>query len=90
MSWKEIDAEKTETETQQETEKFCSLCHQTFAVSIAGKKLFEILEKHLESPVCPPDKSINYGYFREGQNNIIRQFKNGVIYHENKVRKENG
>ncbi len=31
-------------------------------------------EKYLQAPVCPPSEQPAYGYYREGENNVIRLF----------------
>lgn len=69
--------------------RFCCLCHQIFECSVEGKELYSMLREHFEDAVCPPDKEPSYGYFREGQNNLIRQFKKGILFHKEEMKKTN-
>jgi hypothetical protein len=40
-----------------------------------GKRMLEELKKHfIEEPVAVPGYDISYAHFREGQNDIVRQF----------------
>ena len=34
-----------------------------------------MLDKFLLFPTCPPDKPVSYGYFREGQNQLLLSLK---------------
>ncbi len=91
MSWDDIDkVEEPKKQQEEQITKFCSLCYQVFKEYPTGRELMDILNLHLDTAVCPPDKEASYGYFREGQNNIIRQMKNAIHYHENKMRASNG
>jgi hypothetical protein len=90
MSWEDIEKEEQPKEASQEqVDRFCLLCNEVFCMNEQGKELLNILSNHLNTPVCPPDKESSYGYFREGQNNIIRQLVNAISYHQNKVRASN-
>lgn len=90
MSWEDIEKQdESKNFSNDELDKFCTLCHQVFCIDPSGKEVLQILSDHLNSPVCPPDKSSSYGYFREGQNNIIRQIKNAINYHKEKIRRDN-
>lgn len=45
----------------------------------SGKKVLEWLTLHtLESPTWWPGKPPDYGYFREGQNSLMRQIKDKI------------
>lgn len=81
MSWEDIDKEGVEEKpTEDQLKKFSRLCHNVFELTPDGKELMCTLNSHLDTPVCPPDKEAAYGFFREGQNNIIRQIKNAIAY----------
>ncbi len=84
MSWKEIDDEtgKEEKPNMEATNHFCGLAYALFEVSKEGKEFFDILFKQVQLPVCHPSKESSWGYFREGQNDIIRQIKGAVEYHK--------
>jgi hypothetical protein len=83
MSWQDI--EKTDSEDQSKAQdairRFCSLCYQLFEQNPLGKEFMKMLDDQYHSPVCPPDKESSWGYFREGQNNLIRQIKNAILVH---------
>ena len=45
----------------------------------SGKKVLEWMIKYtLESPTWWPGRPAEFGYFREGQNNLVRQLKSKV------------
>ena len=71
-------------------ERYDSMCrsiYHTFNTD-SGKMLLELLsEQFLKSPVANPGKSPYYAYFREGENNIIRQFMNCIKEYENPTKK---
>jgi hypothetical protein len=62
------------------TNHFCGLAYALFEVNKEGKEFFELLYKQVELPVCHPNKESSWGYFREGQNDVIRQIKGAVEY----------
>lgn len=79
MSWQEINEEPVvSTEEQERRRKFDSLVYRVFALTEPGRELMACLEVHYHTPVCTPEKSAEWGFFREGQNSIIRQFKQAV------------
>jgi hypothetical protein len=83
MSWTDIDNDEIpEDVTESQVKGFSSLCYHVFEGNENGQKLLSLLNVHFETPVCPPDKDPSYGFFREGQNNIIRQIKKGIEFHK--------
>lgn len=63
---------KQATEAQMdEIRKECSIYAAVFNSS-EGQKVLNVLEKTLNKPTWSPDKGESYGYYREGQNSIIR------------------
>lgn len=57
-----------------DTDYFNKLCRQVFVNTKEGREILEILKKAylIKYPVCSPEHDSCWGYFREGQNNIIR------------------
>lgn len=49
----------------------------------AGKILLKHFDEYLKAPVANPAKSPYYAYFREGENNIIRQMLNCIYEYDN-------
>lgn len=48
-----------------------------------GKKVLEFLEeRYLKSAVCVPGQTEGQGYYREGQNSMIRMFKSSIMRQE--------
>jgi hypothetical protein len=44
-----------------------------------GKQTLKLLEEvYLTAPTCPPGATKGYGYFREGQNDLIRYIRRQV------------
>ena len=58
-------------EQQDAIKDLCSIYAATFNNS-NGKKVLDILEKTLNKPTWDPEKDEKFGYYREGQNDIIR------------------
>ncbi len=87
MGWSEFENEEKKAKDihDDSVTKFCSLCYQLFEINPIGQEFIELLNNQLATPVCPPDKEASWGYFREGQNNIIRQIKNAIIFHKSKM-----
>lgn len=87
MGWSEFENEEKESKNMntEAVDKFCSVCYQLFDTNPLGKEFMALMNHQLGTPVCPPDKESSWGYFREGQNSIIRQIKNGILFHKNKV-----
>lgn len=56
--------------------RFGQLCYQVFLKNDDGKELLEIAKnKYIyELPVCPPGSQEGFGYWREGQNSVIKLF----------------
>lgn len=87
MSWEDVDKEeKLEKPTTEQVDKFASLCHSIFVQTVDGQELLELLKKHLMSSVCSPEQEACWGYFREGQNSLIRQFLHAIDYQNNKIK----
>lgn len=78
-----------EAQRQQEIEevkKFESLCYAVLNNS-QGKELLKYLSvKFLNAPVAEPTKNTNFAYFREGQNDLIRKLRAGILFHVNRLR----
>ncbi len=55
----------------------CSVYAAVFNTS-EGHKVLEHFKKILNNPTWPVDSDTSYGYFREGQNDIIRHIINRV------------
>jgi hypothetical protein len=48
-----------------------------------GKKVLEFLEeRYIKTAVCSPGQVEGQGYYREGQNSIIRMFKTSIMRQE--------
>jgi len=48
-----------------------------------GKKVLDFLEeRYVKAPVCVPGQTEGQGYYREGQNSMIRMFKMAIIRQE--------
>lgn len=48
-----------------------------------GKKVLEYLEeRYIKAPVCLPGQVESQGYFREGQNSMVRMFKHAIMRRE--------
>ena len=51
--------------------------------SPTGKKVLEYLEeRYIKSPVCIPGRPEGQGYYREGQNSIVRMFQSAIYRQE--------
>jgi len=61
--------------------RFCTLCHQVFNTP-TGKELMTFLDTILISPVANPQRDANFAFHREGENNLIRRLKAGMMLHE--------
>ena len=60
----------------QQDERINKLIKKVFYHDADGKELLKLLiDKFLLFSVCPPDKPISYGYFREGQNQLLLNIK---------------
>ena len=55
----------------------CLLYAAVFNTS-AGQKILAKLKATLESPTWSPDRKPEYGYYREGQNDVIRHIINRI------------
>jgi len=72
------EAKKKQSDEQMDAIKAeCSIYAAVFNTS-EGHKIMERLKAVLNSPTWSPEKDTNYGYFREGQNDIIRHIVNRV------------
>lgn len=73
------EADKTQIEEANKKEyEVNHLFHKTFSTD-SGKKVLEWLILHtLESPTWWPSQPKEFGYFREGQNSLIRQIKDKI------------
>jgi hypothetical protein len=49
-----------------------------------GKKVLEWLEdRYIKAAVCTPGQVEGTGYYREGQNSVVRMFKSCIMRQEN-------
>lgn len=49
-----------------------------------GKKILEFLEeRYIKTAVCIPGQVEGQGYYREGQNSVVRMFKSCIMRQEN-------
>jgi hypothetical protein len=63
----------------QQQKDFDAMIAKVFTSAI-GKQVLEHLEnRYIKSPVCIPGSLEGQGYYREGQNSVIRAFKNAII-----------
>lgn len=60
-----------------EVKKFAALCGAVFSTP-DGHRLLEWLRERVSSPVCPHNRPAEYGFFREGENNLARLLLNSV------------
>ena len=67
--------------------RFCMICHQIFNNPL-GKELMEFLDEIMKAPVADPNRDINFAFYREGENNMIRRLKVAIILHETKDEKK--
>ena len=74
-----IESPTVEVEKQKSNEmkKFAALCGSVFT-SPDGRILLEWLEERVKAPVCPHNRPAEYGFFREGENNLARLILNSV------------
>jgi hypothetical protein len=48
-----------------------------------GKKVLEWLDdRYIKSAVCVPGQAEGQGYYREGQNSVVRMFKSCILRQE--------
>lgn len=78
MSWDEIKQQpEMDKEISELQKKINTLIVNVFYQNEQGKELLELLsKKFLEAPVCPHTHQAAYGYYREGQNSLLRAIKN--------------
>lgn len=70
-----FEEENSDNSNDLEQDKLASLAYSVFVMNPSGKELLEKLkEKYLLAPVCLHNQSPNYGYYREGENQMIRNF----------------
>jgi len=61
---------------------FDAMVAKTFRTP-TGKRVLEYLtERYIKSPVCMPGREEGQGYYREGQNSVIRMFHNAILRQE--------
>jgi hypothetical protein len=71
------DLEQVEISRQKQYEENMDF-YKAFSTP-SGKKVLEWLTKHtLDSPTWWPSQSEKFGYFREGQNSLVRQLKSKI------------
>ena len=55
-------------------EGIAKLLHRVFRQTEEGQRVLELFERQfLMKPVSPPGSSEGFNYFREGQNDVVRQ-----------------
>ena len=73
------DADKTQLEEDKKKRYEEDVDFLKAFTSPSGKKVLEWMIKYtLDSPTWWPAKPKEYGYFREGQNNLVRQIKSKI------------
>jgi hypothetical protein len=69
---------KSQNKAQMDAFKEECLLYATVFNSDAGQKILKKLERVLEFPTWEPGKPEAYGYWREGNNHIVRYIRNRV------------
>lgn len=70
-------------EQRQIIEEECALFAQCFSTD-AGRKVLDILRNKLDGVTWNPAMGANYGYYNEGQNDVLRYIINRVNYRRDK------
>ena len=73
--------EQVSKEQLEAVSKTAQLFASTFS-SAEGQRVLEILKGYLEVPTWDPNENHNHGYFREGQNSVVRFIINQVNYNK--------
>lgn len=78
-------AERQEIQMKKKMREFGRICNKYIYEDSDGPKFYEMLcEYMLSKPVCVVGQSSDYGFFREGQNDVVRILKNAADeYREN-------
>lgn len=81
LDWNINDSQTDKKQVEESDKKAYELNH-LFATTFgtpSGKKVLEWLVTHtLDSPTWWPGRPPDYGYFREGQNSLMRQIKDKI------------
>lgn len=73
----------------EEDKRFSQLCYSVLN-NPDGKELLKFLhQKFLIAPVADPDRSVNYAYYREGQNDLVRKLRAAITIHSINMRGNN-
>jgi len=73
---------------QKEKIEILELINEVFNINQSGRILLDKLkDMFFGMPVSPPGAKEGYGYFREGQNDMLRFFEKSI--HDYKTLKEN-
>ena len=83
-SWLGIDRLHNQQKEKQEKQleavgKECAIYAECFNTA-AGKKVLEMIRRDLDEETWNPALGPNFGYYREGQNDILRNINNRVNY----------
>ena len=66
-----------EKRKDEDVKKFAALCGSVFSTP-DGRLLLDWLTERVSAPVCPHNRPAEYGFFREGENNLARLLLNSV------------
>ena len=87
MSWEDIDKPFEEKPQPQKTIELISLTNAIFNLNEEGKRWLKLMEDlYFPMPVCPLDKPVTYGYFREGQNQILRDINEYINMYKESIK----
>jgi hypothetical protein len=76
---------------EQEQEKYLHLCHAVFKQNEKGAEWLEFMKKCLveKLPTADPSKDPSHGFYREGQNSLIRAIIHNIGLYEEEIVKNN-
>lgn len=74
-----------------EQEHFLALTYAVFKINREGREWLEFMKDSLvdKLPVCDPSKESSHGYYREGQNSIIRAILQNIRLQEDQIKTNN-
>jgi hypothetical protein len=75
------------TESYRKYQELCKLIYTVFEVNQDGKMVLEELKKeYLDKSFCPPGCAKGYGYYREGQAQVIWKLIEAIETHKQHCR----
>lgn len=77
MSWDDIEPDVTVPEDRQRDD-FDILIARTFSTENGQRVLAWLRETYLENPSWQPGAESSYGFYREGQNAVIRDIEKRI------------